>query len=168
MGRERSGKARLGYLSSPPRVSGYATARCIGYSQPVTLAAMDAPLDSASQHDRRSTTTTAAAAAAAAGGGTLSVATAMASVAMTVGFIYRSTDAPATTDLRLCGIPADGIHPRRSIHRSCSRRHAFTRTNNKKNRKETQKKYLEGGQKSCTFSTHRIFRTVQNKNETES
>jgi len=134
----------------------------------VTLAAMDAPLDSASQHDRRSTTTTAAAAAAAAGGGTLSVATAMASVAMTVGFIYRSTDAPATTDLRLCGIPADGIHPRRSVHRSCSRRHAFTRTNNKKNRKETQIKYLQGGQKSCTFSTYRIFRTVQNKNETES
>ena len=162
------GRLDLDICPAPPRVSGYATARCIGDSQPVTLAAMDAPLDSASQHDRRSTTTTAAAAAAGGGGGTLSVATAMASVAMTVGFIYRSSDAPATTDLRHCGIPADGIHPRRSVHRSCSRRHAFTRTNNKKNRKETQIKYLQGVQKSCTFSTYRIFRTVQNKNETES
>ena len=76
----------------------------VGDAQPVTLATIVDQLDTTSQYECcRSTASDAAAAA------TLSVATAMASVAMTVGYIYRSADAPATKLLH-CAVPDDGSH----------------------------------------------------------
>lgn len=73
-------------------------------AQPVTLATIDSQVDTTSEPERPSTAAADADAAA-----TQSVATAMASVAMTVGFVYRSADAP-TTDLQNCSVPLDGSH----------------------------------------------------------
>jgi len=69
-------------------------------AQPVTLATVDSQLTAASQHDLPVSEPS------------LSVATAMASVAMTIGFIYRSSDAPSTQRLPLqqrCSVAPDGI-----------------------------------------------------------
>ena len=82
----------------------------VGDTQPVTLTTVDSQQDSAPQHERHdSTDLISAADAADTAAAPLSIATAMASVAMTVGFIYRSAGAP-TTDLQYCNIPDDGSY----------------------------------------------------------
>jgi len=74
-----------------------------GDVQPVTLATVDNQLAGTSQHQQLSTTAAAS----------LSVATAMASVAMAVGFIYHTADAATVLPRphqQRCTVAPDGSH----------------------------------------------------------
>jgi len=89
-------------------------------AQPVTLATVDSQLDSTSQHEEEQDRGGSTDAAADAAG--VSVATAMASVAMTVGFIYRSAvdaSSTTTTDLQYCNIADDGSYFRPHRRHCC-------------------------------------------------